>query len=402
MRSTLSPNNWVRVRQACAPRSTSQPHRTVVDALAGRYMEIQPSYRLNFVTNVFATVNTSRQLFESTSTSTGNFQSDPHTVRDIPLVEYKMQPLFLSNCNNALIVQRNASHEDMICASKRFVSLAVQTAANVVQSLGAPHHRDIRALKRGVCASGRCGMAQRASKQRATGLHISPHFSHGGDRTTPVSTKGGTGNKQLTSRSGTSTRENGLLSLRPSPECDLFELLMSDKGVCVIDHIAMFLTEGTNKTRDVEPAIAGWQGGPVAWCGGTPKSAGQAQLGTRHIDKDTVDAGKRVEGSITPFVLPREVRLGNFHRAGGNAARRAAARLASPSLEVRLKGLNCSLVQITNVEVAHEEANPVRVRWPASSRSAETAGGVPVTCRPAGREDLLSCTLQSDRRLLTR
>ena len=315
-------------------------------------MEIRPSNRLNFVTSVFATVTTSRQLFETTST--GNFQGDPHTIRDISLVEYKVQLGFVSNCDYALIVQRNASREDMICASTRFVSLAVQTAtANVVQSLGAPHHRDIRALKRGMCASGRCCMAQRVWKQRATGLHISRHFSHGGDRTTPVSTKSGTGNKQLTSRSGWSARENGLP--RPSPECNLFELLKSDKGVCVIDHIAMILTKGTNERGMLnQPSPDGRvvlllgagalrsQPGKYAVAGHRIFTSGPnsmrtapevAQLGTRQIDKDTVDAGKRVEGSITPFVLPRERRLGNFHRAGGKEARRAAARLVSPSLE---------------------------------------------------------------------
>ena len=41
-----------------------------------------------------------------------------------------------------------------------------------------------------------------------------------------------------------------------------------------------------------------------------------AQLGHRQIDRDTVNVGKRVEGSTTPFVLPREGRLGNFNRAG--------------------------------------------------------------------------------------
>ena len=52
-----------------------------------------------------------------------------------------------------------------------------------------------------------------------------------------------------------------------------------------------------------------------------------AQLGHRQIDIDTVDAGKCVDGSTTPFILSREERLSNFHGAGegGEEGRSAAS-----------------------------------------------------------------------------
>ena len=71
-----------------------------------------------------------------------------------------------------------------------------------------------------------------------------------------------------------------------------------------------------------------------------PNSTGMvlevAQLDHWHVDKDAVVAEKRVDGTIAPFVLST---LRNSTKRE-KAARRAAARLASPSLKVWLEGLN--------------------------------------------------------------
>ena len=106
-------------------------------------------------------------------------------------------------------------------------------------------------------------------------------------------------------------------------------MLKSDNEVYVMDHTAMFLAEGINKERMLNQPSPGWQGGPAAWPRGhsirqpdrsvvtwhriftdRPNSTGMvlevAQLDHWQVDKDAVNAGKRVDGTIAPFVLPRE------------------------------------------------------------------------------------------------
>ena len=89
----------------------------------------------------------------------------------------------------------------------------------------------------------------------------------------------------------------------------------------------------------------------------------------RKVDEDTMDAGKRVDDPIAPVILPREVRLSDFHGAteGGEEGTSAASVAIAGGLAVRVLP---SIVRIANVEVAHEEANPNRLRRPACSRYA--------------------------------
>ena len=159
-----------------------------------------------------------------------------------------------------------------------------------------------------------------------------------GTRTAPVSTEGGTSSEQFGSKGNRGTTENGLPSLRSCPERDLFEVLKSDNEVYVIDHIAMFLAEGTNKQGMLHqpspssriflllgPGTFHRQPDRSVVTGHTmftnrPNSTGMAlemaQLDHWQVDKDAVNAGKRVDGTMAPFVLPREAGLGNFNRAG--------------------------------------------------------------------------------------
>ena len=53
------------------------------------------------------------------------------------------------------------------------------------------------------------------------------------------------------------------------------------------------------------------------------------------------------------------------------AAQRTAGRLASSSLKVRLRELSPPSVRIANVDVAHEEIDPITVRQSACSRCAK-------------------------------
>ena len=185
------------------------------------------------------------------------------------------------------------------------------------------------------------------------------HYFNIDARTTPENTKSGTTSEQFGSKGNRITTEDGLPTLRPCPVSDLFELLQCDNEVHVMDHIAMFLTRGRQQTRGVEPAIARWQGAPAAWPRNIPSSAGQvcghriftnrpqstgialvvARLGHWQVDKGTVNAGKRVNGTIALlYFLVKQGCAISMER--GKAARRAAARLPSPLLKVWLEGLN--------------------------------------------------------------
>ena len=229
-------------------------------------------------------------------------------------------------------------------------------------------------------------MSIEAASNRSPGL--ASHF-YSGTRTAAVSTKGGTSSEQFGSKGNRGTTENGLPSLRPCPERDLFEVLKSDNEVYVIDHIAMFLAEGTNKQGMLNQPSP--DGSPDAWPRDIPSSAGQvvtghtiftnrpncvgmalagAQLGHWQVDKDAVNAGKRVDGTIAPFVLPREAGLGNFNRAGesGKEGSSAAGVTIAEGLAARVESY---LIQIANVEVANEEPIPSGYvgQWAAAARS---------------------------------
>ena len=95
-----------------------------------------------------------------------------------------------------------------------------------------------------------------------------------------------------------------------------------------------------------------------------------AQPGHWQIDEDTVNAGKRVDRTIAPFVLPCEERLCNFDIAGkgGKEGGGAAGVTIAEGLAARVES---SLVWIANVEVANEETDSVWVRRPVDSRSAK-------------------------------
>ena len=161
-------------------------------------------------------------------------------------------------------------------------------------------------------------MRIKAASNRSPGL---ASRSYSGTRTAAASTKGGTSSEQFGSKGSRGTTENGLPSLRPCPERELFEVLKSDNEVYVIDHIAMFLEEGTNKQGMLnQPSpdgrvvlLLGPDGSVVTGhriFTDRPNSTGMvlevAQLDHWQVDKDAVNAGKRVDGTIAPFVLPRE------------------------------------------------------------------------------------------------
>ena len=176
-------------------------------------------------------------------------------------------------------------------------------------------------------------------------------------------------------------------------------MLKSDNEVYVIDHIAMFLAEGTNKQRMLnQPSPDGrvvlvlgpgtfhrqpdrsvvtghriFTNGPNST--GTARAV--AQLGHWQVEKDTVNAGKRVDGTIAPFVLPREAGLGIFKRAGEGAEEgsSAAGVTIAEGLAARVESY---LIQIADVEVANEEPIP---------SGYVGADGVPAMCHPTDDED---------------
>ena len=77
-----------------------------------------------------------------------------------------------------------------------------------------------------------------------------------------------------------------------------------------------------------------------------------------------------MDGAITPFVLPYEVRLCNFHGAGegGEESGSAISVAITEGLAVRSER---SLSRITNIEVTNEETHTIRVRRPTGLGSAK-------------------------------